>query len=63
MIISVALSLLRLTEFNHVVVRVVLGRSFYDLGGGTPATVMRRYGDRKIVKSMIVDNVLFIYVE
>lgn len=53
---------LNLNDYIHISVRQRLEDGLHFLGGGYPASVIRRFGDKEISKSCIIDNILIIYV-
>lgn len=63
--LSFALASMMFCEFTHIVVcRRLPGRRLDYLGGGNPYKMIKRYGDLKIVSSIITnDGILQITVE
>ena len=64
MTLSVVLRSLCLADYVHVVVRYRNEkRQIEYLGGGTPGSVIRRFGERIICKSFIEERVFVIFVK
>lgn len=53
---------LNLCDYTHVCIREHGDHNVIVVGGGYPGNVIRRFGDRIVVDSCILDNILFIYV-
>lgn len=62
MLLSLALSLLSLSEYVHVCVREMEKGTYNYLGGGSADRIIKRFGDREIIKTNIEQNALIIYV-
>ncbi len=63
--LSFALASMMFGEFTHIVVcRRLPGRRIDYLGGGNPYKIIKRYGDLKVISSVITcDGLLQIIVE
>lgn len=62
--LSEVLCSLCLSEYVHVVVRHRdEKKEIHYLGGGTPGSVIRRFGERVIWKSFIEERILVIFVK
>lgn len=62
--LSEVLRSLCLSEYVHVVVRHRdEKKDIHYLGGGTPGSVIRRFGERVIWKSFIEEHILVIFVK
>ena len=49
-------------QYAHVSIRCKAPDGLKYLGGGDVASVLRRFGDYKVEKSYITDNVLILFV-
>ena len=53
---------LNLCDYTHISIREHTPGSTKYLGGGKPGDIIRRYGDREVCDSCILDNILCLYV-
>lgn len=54
---------LNLLPYTHVTIRRSGENGLEYLGGGFGSNVIKRFGDEVVEKSMIIDNILCIYVK
>lgn len=50
------------SPYTHVVVRERGAEGVFTVGGGYMSVILTRYGDRKVLRSHIADNVLYLII-
>lgn len=63
MTVKCTLDILRLNSWQRVVIRHKLTHGFEVLGGGYPDSIIRRFGDKKLISCDIFDGALILYVD
>lgn len=48
---------------NHICIKIKEGNHIVPLGGGTPDRMIRLYPDCIVERSVIIDNVLVLFVQ
>lgn len=61
--VKLALGCMHFDDFTHIVVRERCLGSLEVLGGGHLTKVIERYGNKRVVRSSVVNGILFLDVE